>query len=1149
MLKTKTRSMQPFPEGESMPMQSSPKKLIRLLFSLASVFLLHTELQAFQQKIFLTITPEPLEKALKEIESKTGYVFWYKADMIRNAKKINKKSLQGELTEVMDEICREQPFTYAIVNKSVVLKEKSTEEPAAPREVPAPPATVNVSGKIFGQNKEPLPGVSIQEKGTSNMTTTDEAGNFKLICPEEATLLISFVGFISREVKVKGVKSPLSIELSPSLSKMNDVVVVGYTSQSKRELTGSISSISGEKIKDVPVTSFDQALAGRAAGVSITSNGGALNAAPVFRIRGVNSIQLSSYPLIIIDGITAFTGDVGGTAQNNPLADLNPNDIESMEVLKDASAAAIYGSRAANGVLVITTKKGKKGKARVTYDGWVGWNTVPRLPKVLNAEEYVMIKNESMRNAGITPAYNLQTRSDGSVVDTRWYDYVYQTGFSHNHNFSVAGASDATSYFVSAGYTDQEGFMVKNTFNRKSVRANIDHKLLKGLTVGTNITYSNSLNENLTSGINAAFSLNNLARMAMVLPPNLEPLNEDGSYNMVGNSIGYGANTILTGYYNMLPLVEHDKYSSESNAFLGSLYAEWELIKGLKAKTNYSINNLNVENKSFSNPYQAGGFASNGSATNSMSKNRRTSWTNTLDFTTSIAKDHNLHLLAGTEQIYTSTNSWGVTRQNLNDRYFTDFEGGFSQLTSSSGSLGENGFQSYFGSVNYNFKKKYLLSFNYRRDGFSGLAEGYKYGNFGGGSIGWNISEESFFANSPLANIISNLKIRGSYGQVGNVNIGNWPALSLFSSGVYGTLASLVPSQTGNPGLRWETSKKTDIGLNIGFLNNRITIDADYYYNNIDGMILDALQAPSKGIPGNVITSNVGAMYNSGFEFDINAGIINTRNFKWNINLNLTTVKNRVTELANGNADIWSSGLETSNITRVGESVGAVYVVKTTGVNPQNGLRTYLNRNGQEVQYNPIGSQWLYLDGSRAPALDAYADGYVLGNSIPSYFGGVNSTFTIQNFDVFAGFVFSGGNKMYNGTRATLLDNRFFNNQRDILRRWTKPGDITDIPKLHYNDQYASGSVLMHSANVEDGSYIKLRNVSIGYRVPARLYSGVGISSIRIYVMASNFILYTKYTGSDPEISANGDSNTASGRDKNAVPAGKSFTFGLNVGI
>lgn len=1119
---------------------------------LTACFLLGACLQGsaagYAQKITLTEWNSPFEKVLKDVGRQSGYLFLYTRQMLSNTRRVNLVLQESSLENALMECFKGQPVSYTIIDKTIVIKPQ--DKPAngsPPKPEPAPP--IVVKGKVLNEKGEPFAGVVIAIAGTNNAVTTDNDGAFTLSCPDNnAMLTFSFLGYKKQQLRLGG-RQMLRIVMEPDLSLLNEVVVSGYTVQKRSEFTGSSAHIDAQAVADKPVPSFDQALAGQATGVSITSNGGALNAAPVFRIRGINSIQLSSYPLIIIDGITAFTGDVGSTVENNPLADLNPNDIASIEVLKDASATAIYGSRAANGVVVITTKKGQKGKTKVTYDAWAGLNTPPRLPKLLNAEEYVMIKNEALKNAGSDPAFFLQQKPDGSYVDTKWYDYVYHTGQSQNHSLSISGANDATSYYISLGYTDQDGFIVKNNFSRKSARVNLEHQLIRNIRIGTNMTYSNSINNSLTDGVNHAFSLNNLAREVMVLPPNLSPFNNDGSYNIVGNSIGYGANTILTGYYNPLPMIEHDKYSSESNTFLGGVYLEWELVKGLKFKIDYSLNNLNVENRAFNNPYQAGGYSSNGSATNTMNKNRRTDLTPTLNYAGTIARDHNINILAGYEEIHTTTNSWGVTRQNLNDRYFETFEGSFANISRSTGSLGENGFRSYFGNLNYDYKKKYLLSVSYRRDGFSGLAEGHKYGNFAGGSLGWDLMKENFLLHSSLAKNISELKLRASYGQVGNINIGDFPSLSLYSSGVYGGLAALSPSQTGNADLGWETSKKTDIGLDISLLEDRFSIVADYYNNNIDGMILDVQQAPSKGIPGNSITSNVGSMYNRGFELGINAHLMDKGGFTWSASFNLSTVKNRVTALANNNTDIWSSGIETSNITRVGSPVGAIYVVKTIGVNPDNGLRMYINRNGETVEYNPVGSKWTYLDGKEASALDAYGDGFIAGSAIPTYYGGFNNNFSYKHFDLYIGFVYSGGNKMYNGTRGTLLDNRFFNNEKDILRRWTTPGQVTDIPKVVYNDQYASGSVLMHSANVEDGSYVKLKNVSLGYNFPSQWYSKVGISSLRIYASAGNFILYTKYTGSDPEISANGDSNTAPGRDKNSVPAGKTFMLGLTAGF
>jgi len=1099
------------------------------------------------QRVTLNLTNTKLVDVLKEFRKQTRYDFVYDAGLLEISKKVDLKLTNATLDEALKNALAGRDLIYTIDNEVVTISKK---ERTLLDKLKAVFAQIIITGTIKATNGQAIQGATIQEKGKENFAVTDIGGNYKMVVTDTgATLIFSFTGFERQEIKV-GSKTIIDVNLAQRIDQLSEVVVSGYTVQKRTEFTGSSAHINGSDIANRPVSSFDQSLAGQAAGVKITSSGGSLNATPVFRIRGTNSINLSSYPLIVIDGITSFNGNVGfsSAVENNPLSSVNPNDIESIEVLKDASATAIYGSRAANGVVVITTKKGKLGKTKVTYDAYFGISTKPKLPKLLGAADYVAIKNEAELNSGLAATYNLGKNADGSVQETEWYDYFYQTGQSQNHNLSVSGATEATHYFISLNYSNQNGFLVKNKFLRKSAKVNLDHRLLKGLHIGTNFTYSDALNNNLTTGVNNSFGRNNLTRASMVLPPNVSPYNPDGSYNISGNSLGAGANTILTNYFNPLPIIDNDKYSSASNNFLGLVYAEYELVKGLKVKTNYSINSLNVQNTNFGNPIQGNAFGSNGSATSQYTTNYRTDFTNTIDYTATVAQDHHINALAGYEEINTTVNGSSATRTGLTDPYYQTFAGGFTTVSDASGSYTQSGYRSYFSNVFYDYKKKYLLSASFRRDGFSGLAINHKFGNFGGGSIGWNMSDENFYLHSALAKTVSAIKIRASYGVVGNVSIGDYAASTLYSPGTYGGVATQALSQTGNPDLRWETSKKTDVGINICLLQNKITIDADYYNNNIDGLILAAPQSPSKGIPGNSINTNVGSMYNRGFEFDIQAHIIDGASFHWTSGFNFSTLKNRVTALAN-NTDIWTASLETSNITRVGYPVGSVYVVKTSGVNPENGLRTYVNRNGATVQYNPVTSSWTNLDGTSAPAIDAYGDGMVMGPSLPTYYGGFNNTFRYNNFDLYINVVFSGGNQIYNGTKATLLDNSFFNNQLDILRRWTAPGQVTDIPALHYNDTRASGSGLPNSFNVESGAYIKLGTTSLGYTIPVQLYKKTGVSSIRIYGSASNIMLHTNYTGSDPEISANGDSNTAAGRDKNSVPAGKSFTMGINVGF
>lgn len=1028
-----------------------------------------------------------------------------------------------------------------------------------------------ISGTVRADNGEPLPGANIVIQGSNVGTQTDADGKFSIQVPQGSKkLVITSIGFTNQEITITNA-TKLDLTLTTDNRQLSEVVVTGYSSESKKSFTGSASKVGAAQLENRPAQSLDQLLGGQAAGVNIVQPSSALNNTPVFRIRGINSITSSVYPLMIVDGVTVFTGSSGGSVGNNPLADINPTDIETIDVLKDASATAIYGSRAANGVVVITTKKGKKGRTKVTYDGWASFSTPYNLPKLLSPAEYVTIKNEARVNAGLSPGFVLGKNADGSDVGTNWYDVAYQTGVSQNHTISVSGANEATNYFLSVNHSDQNGIIRTNTFKRENARVNLEHKLSRRISIGTNLTYSQSANAGPNSGaigpnsvasssgnsVNTQYiGLQPLARMTYILPPNVPIYNANGMYNIntANGNIGYGPNSSALGVfnaYNLQTILDLDKNTSSNNTLIGSVFAEIELLKDLKLKTVYGLDNYVVENKEFRNPYSGDGFATNGAATNSTTTYYRSNWTNTLSYNTTFNEDHNLRVLIGHEEIYRKVDGWGAARTGLADPFYTNYQGGFTTITPTANVYAENGLLSYFSNVGYDYKRKYLFSFNFRRDGLSALAVGNKWGNFGGGSVGWNLSEESFYKSSALAKTLSDVKIRASYGIVGNSSLSDYASLSQFSSGTYAGVASLYFGQAGNPDLRWETSKKIDIGLNVGLWNNRVTVEADYYKNTIDGLILNAPQPSSKGIPGNSIAANVGSLYNQGIELAINANIISKGKFQWTANFNVATLQNKVTSLGTG-GDIYPTSLSTfgiQNISRVGESVGAIFAVPTAGINPANGNKLYINRNNQVVQYNAVTKSFSTLDGGTAPVIDNYADGRVQGPSLPTYYGGFNNNLVYGQFDLGIGIIFSGGNKLYNGTRATLSDQRYFNNGQFILNRWTTPGQVTEVPKLVWGDSFTGGFSSANATNVEDGSFVKLKNISLGYRVPVQQI-GISkfISSARAYVQASNMFTITKYTGSDPEVSINGNSIN-SGKDQNVPVNASVYTVGLNIGF
>lgn len=1037
---------------------------------------------------------------------------------------------------------------------------------------------VNVSGRIIDDHsQEPLAGATVHIKGTTHEVVTNDKGEFRFLTGQHGSivLVVSYIGYETLEFTTSQT-SNIRIGLRANAANLTDVVVSsGYSTLGKREYTGAVAQIGGSKLENRPAQSFTQLLGGQAAGVDIVQPSSALNNPPVLRIRGINSISSGIYPLVIVDGVTVFTGSAGGAVGNDPLADLNPSDIETIDVLKDASATAIYGSRAANGVLVITTRKGRKGKPKVAYDTWVSFNSAYNLPKLLNATQYVEIKNEARVNAGLSPGFALQKNADSSIVNTNWYDQAYHTGVSQNHNVSISGANDATSYFFSTGYTDQNGFIRTNSFKRKIVRLNIDHKLLSTITIGANVSYSNSQNAGPNTGAIPPNSITGatgnsvntqyigtepLARLTYILPPNVRAIEPDGSYNINPNNgtIGYGANSPSLGVFNawnLRTVLDLDKNTSDNNTFIGNIYGEWALLRDLRLKVSYGYDNLSISNTGFLNPYSGDGATARpniiggGATTNTSTILKTTDWTNTLVYNPTFG-NHHFKVLAGYEQIHRTVNGWGAVRTGITDPYYSSYQGGWSNISATGNVQTASGLVSLISSIDYDYDRRYLFSFNFRRDGLSALAPGSKWGNFGGGSVGWNISEEGFYKTAPIADVLSGLKIRGSYGVVGNSSIADYASLSQYASGTYEGLATLYFSQAGNAKLRWETSKKTDIGLNIGLFRGRITVDADYFNNLIDGLILNAPQSSSQGIPGNSIAANVGSLYNRGVEIAVGAHILSKGAFRWDANLNFSTLKNKVTSLGAG-GDIYPTSLTTfgiQNVTRVGYSVGSIFAVPTTGVNPDNGNRVYLNRNNVQVQYNAVSKSWTTLDGTTATAIDNYLDGRIQGPSLPAWFGGLNNTFTYHGFDLNVGFNFAGGNKLYNGTIATISDQRYFNNGTFILNRWTKTGQVTNVPRLVWGDSFTSGFSSSNTARVEDGTYIKLKNLSLGYTIPLPGDLRNRITNAHVYVQATNVFTITKYKGSDPEISINGNS-VNSGKDQNVPPNARVITIGLNVGF
>lgn len=1046
--------------------------------------------------------------------------------------------------------------------------------------LPALAQDVTVSGRVTSSDDgSPLPGVTIQVKGGNRGTNTDAQGNYRISAPSNAQLVFSFIGYTTQEVAVNN-RSTLNVALAGDSQQLNEIVVIGYGTQTKRDATGSIGSVKGSTIANMPIQSFEAGLAGRTAGVQITVPNGVLNNPPVFRIRGTNSISLSSQPLIVVDGVPTFTGDysTSTSAPTNPLASINPNDIESMDVAKDAAATAIYGSRAANGVVFITTKRGKAGALRVNYDGWVGFSNAYRLPELLNAQEYISFKSQAVANNPTASAikYTQTNDANGKPIDTRWYDQVYRQGISHNHNINLSGGSEKTNYYFSLGYSNQEGILKKNDFQRINTLFNVDSKLSKLFTIGGKISYSNEQNLAATSSgslYGEAFNTGGLGRLAVVLPPILAPYNNDGSYNTNGPAIG-SANNIsgisTLSYYNPVVSLENNRSNSESNHIQSNAYLQFKPLDWITLRTSYGIDYLFVNNDLFWSPKGGDGFSYNGYG-NAISGNYKTwVWTNTAQFDKTFAGSHNLSLLVGQEQQRRTSRAFGINRQGLSDAAYNQIQAGWVTNNPIGMSYGENYLLSGFGRLNYNFKERYFLSANIRQDEYSAL--GQKKGTFWGASAGWEITQEGFWKAARLDNVFSSFKIRGSYGKVGNIGgIGDYTPYSTYASGLYGGASTLYFSNAGNPNLTWETSTKTDVGFNFGLFNDRVTGEFAYYKNDINNLILYVAQAPSAGLPTNP-PQNIGTMYNKGLEFSVNARVINGRNFQWNSNFNITFNKNEVTSLAPGLKVLQttiggSTGLETVNQTAPGYSLGQLFVVRTNGVDPATGKRIFVNSAGQNVYYQyyaPTGQfnysttpdgTTRYVSPTGGTSITQAADGVMYANVLPKQYGGWDNTFKYKNFDLSVLMTYQLGFYVYYGTNAGLHDQRWWNNHRDVLTdAWAKEGDTgKKYAKPVYGDNVSNGSSMPLDINVFRGDFLRLRSVSLGYTLPASLTSKVRISNLRVYVSGQNLGLVTKYPGPDPEVSSNGansnNSTSSQGVDRNTIGNARTITVGLRAGF
>jgi TonB-linked SusC/RagA family outer membrane protein len=1020
--------------------------------------------------------------------------------------------------------------------------------------------TVQITGTVTSsEDGLAMPGVFVAVKGTTIGAITGVDGKYAISAPASSQILVfSFVGYRTQEVAIEG-RTKIDVVLEQDVFKVDEIIVVGYGVQKKREVTGAITAVKGDELKSLATPSFDQQLAGRSAGVQVTTQNGILGFAPRLRIRGVGSINQGTYPLVVVDGVPIQTGDLGGDANTNSLGDINPADIESMEILKDGSATAIYGSRAANGVMLITTKRGTSGKMKVNYSNYIGVAQPVRLFKLLHADDFVTISNEKRTNAGMTAlAQNDGTSFPGRTFDTDWQMAVLRkNAFQQDHNLSLSGSTDQASYYFSMGYTNQEGVTRPNEMTRYTIRTNLDQKVRKWLVLGTNLGVTRTDYYGLTTGTNALSG--NIYSAIHQLPntPVYNPLHPTG-YNI--DDIAYPAPISATGDPNVVGRwnnlekesdnIPNIRYILDNNVatsivyrVLSNAYAQINFLPYLNFKTQVGLDNSLAEGFLYWNPVHGDGRSSNGIVENTYTKGVIWNIQNLLTFNKTLFNDHNLSAVLINEVQFTRNNSFWADGSNLSNSFFSHnlISGSFGTPTDG-GSLSEQGFISYAGRLNYNYKGKYFFQGSLRYDGISALPPANKWGLFPGASIGWTVTKESFM--SGITDILSDLKIRASYAKVGNVNIGRYPYLGLYGSAKYADYNGIAFSQLGNDQLKWETSTKYDAGLDALLYGGKYKLTLDYFLNNQDGLILNAPIAPSLGVPGNSVAKNIGSMKNWGFEITAEAYIIRGNDFSWSVDGNLSLVANEVTSLYQ-DADITGN----FSIIRVGESISSIFGYRYMGVNMSNGNPLYMKADGSTIQGNIPNSSWCAYNTtdptnvSTAAVALTTADKVILGPSLPKYFGGFGTKLEYKGIDLTAMFRYSGGNYIFNRTRVDLFGMNFQNDGEEILGRWqsvSTPGDGM-IPKLWYGattfiDQPDQGSTRW----IEKGDFLKFSNLTIGYTLPKSWVRFVHIDNLRVFGQGQNLLTMTKYKGIDPEMESGG-------QDYNGTPIQRVITFGVNV--
>ena len=1000
--------------------------------------------------------------------------------------------------------------------------------------------TKTVTGKVTDGSGTPIAGVSVLIKGTSIGMVTGSDGTYSLILPKGLTSLIfSSIGYEDQEVDVTS--SPLNISLSHTTKSLNEVIVTGYGTQVKREVTSVISRVKGSDVQNMPVADLSQTLQGRAAGVFVEARSGKIGEEIKIRIRGTSSINGSNEPLYVVDGVP-LVGGLYGTATS----DINFDDIESFDILKDASAAAIYGSRAANGVILITTKRGKAGKTKFTVSSQYGIQNPTHKRGFLSAAEYIDLYREAATNTA-KYHYNrggnwmgFSSEADAIANMIRWIEgrFTRYSGYSDwrkvqtntnwedlafndnarlgNIEISAQGGTEKNKFYLSAGYSNQDGILIANNFKRYSLRFNMDNQVNNWLKLGLNMGLGKTVRQRVADD-NEFSSPIEMVALAPITPPR----DQNGEYYT----------TPTTTYYSALNELDNAENHAKSYRNQGNIYAESRLTNGLILRNELGLDLVNQSDERFWGSRTEWGAGTGGFAWAQWFRNTRWVTNNFLNYVTEIKSKHKIDATLGMSFENRYDEYAYVQGENFADESIRTLAGA-GKITGGSSTHEENNLVSYFARVNYGFNMKYLLSLNARMDGYSGLGSNYKYGTFPSVSAGWIMSDENFMQNIKW---LSFLKLRASYGTVGNnTGVGFYDSKAQYGSVRYGSSgAGLGITNFANDDLRWEKVTTADIGFEFGLLKNRIVGEFSWYNKKTTDMLL---QVPTPSPSGTTsILANIGQMGNKSIEVSLTSTNISTRDFKWTTNFNIAKNKNEVLKLDGEQKEILPSNVRYTNAIIVGKPFGVFYSVKYAGVDPDNGDPIYYMQDGKTTTN-------VYGDAGK----------FIIGDPNPDWIGGISNRISWKGFEL--NILFQGvfGNQVSDAGGIFYSANcDWFDNQtRDQLKRWQKKGDKTDVPELRINRWGDFESPSMSSRYVYDASYVRLKDLTFAYNLPSTLTKKIKLSNARLYISGVNLLTITRYPGWDPEVNTDtNSSNLRQGLDFYAAPQIKSIVFGLSIGL